>query len=126
MHHSRLHSVMMDANDLETATRFWSAALGMEIAELEPGSAYARIESPIEGLTIELQRVPEPKTCKSRVHLDIETDDVEAEVHRLEGLGAHRREHIHDFWVMDDPSGNEFCVVPIQSAFFKRARAWEG
>jgi hypothetical protein len=49
------------------------------------------------------------------MHLDLETDDVEAEVHRLEALGAKRWDHQHergfDFWVLRDPGGNEFCVL---------------
>ncbi len=125
MHHSRLHSVMIDCNDLEVAARFWSGALGVGIAYLGEGDdLYAALASPIPGLTLELQQVPEPKRCKSRVHLDIETDDVEAEVRRLEALGAHRQRFMERFWVMEDPSGNEFCVVRIQSKHFEQARQW--
>jgi hypothetical protein len=70
--------------------------------------------------------VPESKTAKTRVHLDIETDDVEAEAQRLEALGARRREMIEGWWVMEDPCGNEFCVVPVQAEDFpKHTRAWE-
>lgn len=52
---------------------------------------------------------------ESRVHFDIETDDVEAEVRRLERLGAHRRHQVESWWVMEAPSGHVFCVVPVQS-----------
>ncbi len=57
----------------------------------------------------------DPKTSKKRMHIDLETDDVEAEVRRLEALGAtrwdHQQERGHDFWVMRDPWGNEFCIL---------------
>ncbi len=49
------------------------------------------------------------------VHIDIETDDVEAEVERLEKLGARRREKVKGWWVMIAPGGHPFCVVPVQS-----------
>jgi hypothetical protein len=75
---------------------------------------------------VSLQKVPEGKTAKVRVHIDIETDDVEAEVRRLEALGAGRQETVEGWWVMEDPCGNEFCVVPIQSGDFPTgARQWE-
>jgi len=55
---------------------------------------------------------------EARVHLDIETDDVDAEVARLEALGAIRVEQIRTWWVMRDPSGQLFCVVRPQTADF--------
>jgi hypothetical protein len=71
--------------------------------------------------------VPELKTAKTRIHLDIETDDVEKEVRRLEALGARRQQMTGTFWVMEDTSGNEFCVVRIQSnVFAELARSWTG
>lgn len=61
-------------------------------------------------MIILLQKVPH----SSRVHLDIEADDVEAEVARLEGLGAKRIEKIKTSWVMEAPTGHRFCVVRPQ------------
>lgn len=62
-----------------------------------------------------LQHTADMKTGKERMHLDIETDDVESEVRRLEALGAtccdHQQERGYDFWVMRDPWSNEFCVL---------------
>jgi hypothetical protein len=62
-----------------------------------------------------LQRTNDQKVSKERMHLDLETDDVAAEVRRLEALGATRYDHQQalglDFWVMRDPGGNEFCVL---------------
>jgi hypothetical protein len=68
-----------------------------------------------------VQKVDHP----SRVHLDIESDDVEAEVRRLEGLGAKRVAAVRDWWVMEAPTGQRFCVVPAESALFAtRAHEW--
>ncbi len=111
MHRSRLQTVVIDCNDLEASSSFWATALGTEVAsEAEP--PYRALRAMPGGLRILLQEVPEPKTAKSRIHLDIETDDVEAEVRRLEALGASRQQKVQHWWVMLDPSGNEFCVVP--------------
>jgi hypothetical protein len=62
-----------------------------------------------------------------RIHLDIETDDIEAEVKRLEALGAKRVEFIKRWWVMEAPTGQRFCVVrPQRGALESRANAWSG
>jgi hypothetical protein len=62
-----------------------------------------------------------------RIHLDIETDDVEAEVARLVELGATEHERLHDWAIMKDPAGAVFCVVPVQIAasFQAHATTWE-
>jgi hypothetical protein len=70
-------------------------------------------------LRLLIQKVPEPKTSKSRVHLDIETDDIEAEVGRLEALGATRAILQSDGgWVMFDVCGKEFCVIAPETPGF--------
>ena len=70
---------------------------------------------------IEVQKVTHP----SRVHLDIETDDVEAEVRRLEALGAKRVRAVRTFWVMEAPTGQRFCVVRASSPGFEaQANRW--
>ena len=70
----------------------------------------------------EVQKVAHP----SRVHLDIETDDIEAEVARLEKLGAKRLEAIRDWVVMEAPTGQRFCVVPVvRGGFDAKATTWE-
>ena len=69
-----------------------------------------------------LQRIEDD----ARVHLDFETDDVEAEVRRLESLGARRKEQRGSLWIMGAPSGHVFCVVPPQSDDFPGdANYWE-
>jgi Glyoxalase-like domain len=76
-----------------------------------------------------LQRTDDEKVSKERMHLDLETDDVEAEVRRLEALGAtrydHQQERGFDFWVLRDPWGNEFCVLPPEfPELLARRRPW--
>ena len=62
----------------------------------------------------------------SRVHLDIAADDVEAEVKRIEKLGAKRVANVKHWVVMEAPTGQRFCVVPGRSEKFKKtARTWE-
>jgi predicted enzyme related to lactoylglutathione lyase len=117
MHRSRIAYFTIDVDDLDTAVTFWSAAVG---AVTEPGGPtsrhiYRKLRLPDTEIRVLLQRTDDVKAFKNRMHLDLETDDVEAEVRRLEGLGAsrwdHQTERGFDFWVMRDPWGNEFCVL---------------
>jgi hypothetical protein len=88
---------------------------------------------PLEGrhdlpLRVLLQRTDDVKASKERMHLDLETDD-EAEVKRLEALGAtrydHQQERGYDFWVLRDPWGDEFCVLqPEFPGLLARRRPW--
>jgi hypothetical protein len=108
MHHSRLAGFIVDCQvpDLDQAAAFWRTALGM--ADLgADGTHYRRLDASARDLTIEVQSVEHP----SRVHLDIEADDVTAEVRRLEGLGARRVAQVKTWWVMEAPTGQRFCVV---------------
>jgi predicted enzyme related to lactoylglutathione lyase len=125
MHKSRLAGFIIDCktDDLERAAQFWSAALGypLKAQAPEPASIYRQLETGPEGLHIEVQQVQHD----SRVHLDIETDDIEAEVQRLEALGAKRVQHIKTWWVMEAPTGQRFCVVRIQrKSFAENANVW--
>ncbi len=126
MHHSKLAGFIIDCQDadLEQAAGFWSAALGMELKSLPgaEGEKYARLVDRQHGLHVEVQTVSHP----SRVHLDIETDDIEAEVRRLEALGARRVEYVHTWCVMEAPTGQRFCVVRKATPNFDAiARRWE-
>jgi len=107
MHRSRLAGFIIDCKDadLAEAARFWSGALGMGTAGRE--GLYERLDSGGRDLHVEVQRV----SHDSRVHLDIETDDVEAEVTRLERLGAKRIARVRTWVVMEAPTGQRFCVV---------------
>jgi catechol 2,3-dioxygenase-like lactoylglutathione lyase family enzyme len=108
MHTSRLAGFIVDCrtNDLDAAASFWSAALGMPPRARE-GELYVPLDAGARDLSVEVQRVEHD----SRVHLDIESDDVEAEVRRLEALGARRVAQVHTWWVMDAPTGQRFCVI---------------
>lgn len=125
MHRSKLAGFIIDCQteDLSGAAGFWSQALGMERRALpaEEGEKYVRLVDPSGELHIEVQKVGHT----SRVHLDIETDDIEAEVRRLELLGARRVQKVHSWWVMEAPTGQKFCVVQQSSPHFtERAREW--
>jgi predicted enzyme related to lactoylglutathione lyase len=125
MHKSKLLGLIIDCQtmDLAAAAGFWEAALGMAQRQLPPGESdsYVQLVDPLDALHVEVQQVTHP----SRVHLDIETDDIEAEVRRLEALGAMRVAQVSSWWVMEAPTGHRFCVVPSQSAnFATAARQW--
>jgi hypothetical protein len=125
MHKSKLSGFIIDCEtlDLDRSADFWGSALGMPVHALPPGEGeiYKRLEDRQHGLHIEVQVVSHP----SRVHLDIETNDVEAEVKRLEKLGARRIEAIRTWWVMEAPTGQRFCVVRASSADFEaKASLW--
>ena len=125
MHKSKLAGFIIDCEtlDLDRSAEFWGNALGMPVHDLPPGEGeiYKRLEDNQHGLHIEVQAVSHP----SRVHLDIETNDIEAEVKRLEKLGAKRVEAVHGWWVMEAPTGQRFCVVLASSADFEaKASAW--
>jgi Glyoxalase/Bleomycin resistance protein/Dioxygenase superfamily. len=119
-HRSRLCHLVIDCDDLDRAVQFWSAALDATEEPLRETSRhiYRRLRLPDSEVRILLQRTDDLKVSKERMHLDIETDDVEAEVARLKALGAtpwdHQQERGYDFWVMRDPWGNEFCVLQTE------------
>lgn len=127
MHHSRLSTLVIDcqAVDLKQATDFWSKALGKPVAsyDAEGDGKYAELTTHADEPIILLQRVAH----ESRVHLDIESDDIEAEASRLEALGAKRVECVRGrWWVMLAPSGHRFCVVRKQrEQFGPHLNAWE-
>ena len=124
MHKSQLAGFIIDCDtdDLDSAAEFWSRALGYKTRS-EPGdSKYVLLETGPEEVYVEVQKVDHP----SRVHLDIETDDIEAEVQRLEKLGARRLGPVRNWVVMEAPTGQRFCVVkPQRSGFEDSANSWE-
>jgi predicted enzyme related to lactoylglutathione lyase len=107
--------LVLDCRDPSALATFWSEALGYaELGSVENYTLLAASDG--AGPQLLLQKVPEDKTSKNRMHLDIDAADIEAEASRLEGLGATRlereaiREHGHGWVLMADPEGNEFCV----------------
>ena len=126
MHRSRFAGIIIDCetDDLDTAADFWSAALGYprKAQDDEDSDIYRTLVPPERETYVEVQKV----SHASRVHLDIEADDVEAEVARLEDLGARRIEKVRTFWVMEAPTGQRFCVVRPESKHFDvTANNWE-
>ena len=125
MHRSRLGQIIIDCQttDLSKATEFWSKAFGQPVGPAEkPGSEkYVTLGTGKEDFLVLLQKVDHP----SRVHLDIESDDVEREVARLERLGAKRIEQIKTWWVMEAPTGHRFCVIQPQHEHLPAdAKSW--
>jgi predicted enzyme related to lactoylglutathione lyase len=125
-HKSRLAGFIIDCRDasLDEAAAFWSRALGLPVTDPDDGSIgrYTRLAKGPGELLIEVQKVEHP----SGVHLDIETDDIEAEVQRLEALGATRVAFVRErWWVMQAPTGQRFCVVrPQQEQWGPGVNQW--
>ena len=113
-HQSRLAGFIIDCQDLpaDAGAGFWAAALGLQAqaARVEGGAEYADLLGAPAGLNLEVQRVGHP----SRVHLDIESDDIDAEADRLEKLGARRIGFVKRWWVMEAPTGHRFCIVRMR------------
>lgn len=124
MHRSRLAGFIIDCQtqDLEGAAQFWSSALGLPIKgdpDSDPG--YRLLGNTPGDLHVEVQQV----NHASRVHLDIESDDLEAEALRLEALGAKRVGKVKRWIVMEAPTGQRFCIVRPQSRdFASQANEW--
>lgn len=126
MHNSRLCAILIDCNvpDVDEAARFWSSALGRPLDPAHPGTRgdYRMLGTPPDEAIVQIQRVDH----ESRVHIDIETDDIAAEVRRLEKLGAKVASRLERWVVMLAPTGQRFCVVRVQRPGFpKNANRWD-
>jgi len=126
MHHSRLCAVLIDCktSDVDDAAGFWANALGRPVDPGHPGSRgnYRMLETPPDELIVQIQGVDH----ESRVHIDIETDDILAEVARLEKLGAKVANRLARWVVMQAPTGQRFCVVRVQRPGSpKNANRWD-
>ncbi len=126
MHKSRFCGFIIDCRgeNLEGAAKFWSRALGFDTTRSDDPADqnYVLLQTGQDDPHVEVQRVDHP----SGVHLDIEADDVEAEVARLESLGAKRLTRVRDWWVLESPTGHRLCVVPAQTEEFQqRANSWK-
>jgi hypothetical protein len=124
MHKSRIGGVFIDhpASSFEASLDFWAAAMGRKPEANDPYHSLGKFDGQ---LVVELQRLDDDSG--PRVHLDIDTDDVEAEVARLEALGAKRLRPSEDgsFWQMVDPGGLVFCVIsPHTPDFDEQATVW--
>lgn len=126
MHRSQLAGFIIDCqtDDLDQAAEFWSQALGYAPKHsTDPEDEnYVTLDTGPNEVHIELQKVDHP----SRVHLDIESGDIEAEVSRLEKLGAKRIKQVRTWWIMEAPTGHRFCVIrPQRSEFANEANQWD-
>ena len=123
MHRSKLSQIVIDvpADRWEGALGFWTGAFGLEPDPRDqPGDRYLSLIGRDAQIRILLQRCEWPGSY----HLDIETDDVEAEVKRLEALGAERKKKVSTWWVMKAPTGHDFCVIRRQDGFERSAIQW--
>ncbi len=126
MHRSRINGLLIDCNtdDVDAAANFWAKTLGRPVDMNHPGSRgnYRMLETPPDELSVQVQRVEH----ESRVHIDIETDNIPAEVARLERLGATVDERKERWVVMRAPTGQRFCIVRVQRTNWpKNANQWD-
>lgn len=115
----KVGSVVIDCNGFTAMYEFWRDALGYKTGRLEPDD-WVILTAPEEhGVAVCLQKVPEPRSGKNRLHVDLWTDDQQGEVERLLELGATRfartPEPGEDFVVLQDPEGNLFCVIDLNA-----------
>ena len=101
----RINGIVIDANDLDLLARFWGGLLDLAVTRREADWISL-------GPDLALQRVPEPKAVKNRVHFDLVADDFAEAVARATDLGATPAGEVQeDLWqVWRDPEGNEFCI----------------
>ncbi|MEY9838020.1 VOC family protein [Streptacidiphilus sp. EB103A] len=125
MHRSRVYAVLIDTPEAEAAraASFWSAALGVPAQPVPSEPQFTVLQEALPGLVTAIQAVEDA----SRLHLDIETDDVEAETARLLALGATEISQWLECHVLRAPGGHLVCVVPVHSKpeFFQaHASTW--
>jgi Glyoxalase-like domain len=125
MHRSRVGVLLIDHSQAhDAAVAFWAGATGVAAEELPEEPEFTSLGT-LGPLTFAVQRTG--SGTPARMHLDIETDDVPAEVARVVGLGATVAEDHGEHAVLRDPGGLVFCVVPVQTGerFEAEARTWE-
>jgi predicted enzyme related to lactoylglutathione lyase len=115
----QLEMIQIDFHDPRRLALFWGAVFGLEIDNTfgEPAHYVGLAKAGPNHPNLYFQHVPEPKTLKNRLHLDIRVDDIEPATVQIETLGGRRlpvedfQEHGYRWRVMADPEGNEFCLV---------------
>jgi len=112
---TRIANVTFDCDNAKSLAQFWAEALGYSLLD-GANEQWAMLSGPTDtGPKLLFLKVPESKTAKNRVHLDLANPDLEGEVARLEGLGARRVRFLDEWdvqwWTMLDPEENEFCVA---------------
>jgi hypothetical protein len=125
-HYSRLSKVVIDVppGDHDRELAFWDAAVGEPLTQGVRYPEYHGAMLPGQDVGLLIQRLGEGE---ARVHVDIHTDDLPAEVARLEKLGAERAGQAHSWQLMRDPAGLVFCVIPERPGELddSNARRWD-
>jgi len=125
-HRSRLAVVLLDLppETHDAGRDFWSAATGRPAPTDPDEPEWSSLGNLVDGWHVSVQRTGEG--TPARWHVDVETDDVDAEVARLLALSARRHADMGGYWQLLDPAGLVFCVVPVQDApsFEKYAVSW--
>lgn len=125
MHRSRVSTFLIDTphEQASAAAEFWSSALGVPFHSPPGEPQYLTLENGIPGYVVAVQAVG----AESRYHLDIETDDIDAEVARLVALGATEVSSWLECRTLRAPGGHLLCVIPVHSDpeyFAQQARTW--
>ncbi len=126
MHRSRLAGILIDAPAAQAgaAVDFWSAALGVAARPAPGEEQFTTLSDAVPGLFTAIQTVDDAP----RYHLDIETDDLAAEVARLTALGAELVSRWKDAYTLRAPGGHLLCVIPVDGdpeTFASSARTWQ-
>ena len=124
VHKSRLGTIIFDCDtdNLEREAEFWGAALGGRVVKPNDEGRYIDVQGDPAEPHVILQKVEHP----SWIHIDIETDDIEAESRRLEALGARVVEVMDRWTVMRAPSGHRFCIIGARrEGFDDNANVWD-
>lgn len=109
--------MVLDCADLDRSAAFWTTVLGYRRTTYGGGPYLALVPEDGPGIELLLQRTPDGKTGKNRVHLDLRTTDLDAEVERVQAAGGVVLtgepvvEHGWRWHVLADPDGNELCVL---------------
>lgn len=115
--YARVGAVMIDCHDPDALIAFWSRIVGIEVAQKYPDYVFGT-KLPGNHIRLAFQQVPEDRTVKNRIHLDLSHEDPEALIAKIEMLGGSRlADHEVDgfHWtILADPEGNEFCVTAVQ------------
>ncbi len=125
MHRSRISTVLIDTPEADAAAVFWSAALGVEARPVEGEPQFTSLPGALPGLVTAVQRLDDGEP---RFHVDMETDDLDAETERLKALGAVEVSRWLDCRTLRVPGGHIVCVIPVHSdraEFEAAANVWE-
>ncbi|MEV0236339.1 VOC family protein [Nonomuraea sp. NPDC050786] len=123
MHRSRMSALLIDtpASEAAQAATFWAGVLGATASPLPGDEQFTSLHGAVPGLDVAVQAVDDAP----RFHVDIETDDVEAETRRLVALGATEVSRWQECRILRAPGGHVLCVLPVESDRFEaEAKTW--